>query len=496
MLNPRTIVLAVALASVAVAFAIPARFAAPPNHGEPAARAYLPTVTDPAKPLTRSQRSNLDMARVSPALDKAAGLPIAVAAAPVPHPNANTMAWGLVASTEDTTTPVSDKAQAPALRGGGNAQIPELPVSPKQEAGKAEPLAVAPAEPANAKDDRVPQVRDIPLEESPTPPADAAQRPPSAPVQQTPLPTHSSQKHAAARLPTWLRPHVGEQDGQIADVVLQRARVLYQEKVSEGQVKNSCYFAMDATRPNVLSDGDSGRRFYIICESSRVFRAISAGHGSGRKLKGVANFSNERTCAKNFSNALDSKLTAGGAYLTREAKTSFKGYYQLSAKKREPFSRTFVQYEGEGGTANARERQIGGHAAEVLKNVCRRKDPKSPYADHDGYVPFGQLVDYSSGRSDGCTSWSAADARQIISIVKGNPTTLYIYPGEADVDAAAAALAKGQSLKERSLYWDKTCLKEIGSPKFWSKATLEPILAQYKKDHPASPAGPIPICKK
>jgi hypothetical protein len=61
------------------------------------------------------------------------------------------------------------------------------------------------------------------------------------------------------------------------------------------------------------------------------------------------------------------------------------------------------------------------------------KDPASPYADHDGYVPFGKLVNYAAGRSDGCTSWSPSDARQIIPMVKDDPTTLYIYLESRDI---------------------------------------------------------------
>ena len=129
-------------------------------------------------------------------------------------------------------------------------------------------------------------------------------------------------------VPAWLRAHVGEGEGQIAQVVLQRARALYLKKVSEGAVKNPCYFAMDATRP-----GGLGRRFYVICEADQSFRAIPAGHGSGRNLKGIANFANGIQCAKNFSNAMDSKLTTGGAYVTGEDITSFKGYYRDSAGK-------------------------------------------------------------------------------------------------------------------------------------------------------------------
>ncbi|HEY2532998.1 MAG TPA: hypothetical protein VGJ20_34540 [Xanthobacteraceae bacterium] len=297
-------------------------------------------------------------------------------------------------------------------------------------------------------------------------------------------------------VPAWLRDHVGEGEGQIAQVVLQRGRALYLQKVSKGAVKNPCYFAMDATRPNDLGNGELGRRFYIICEADRSFRAISAGHGSGRDLKGIVDFANGRRCSKTFSNAMDSKLTAGGPYVTGETKTSFKGYYHVSAKQDAVLIRSFLQFDGEGEAANARQREIGGHAAELLRNVCLRKDPHSSYANHEGYVPFGKLVDYAGGRSDGCTSWSPSDAQQIIAMVKDDPTTLYIYPEAADVDAVAQAEAAGRSPLRAGLYWNASCLKEIGSPKFWPKQTLEPILAQYRKDHPAPPPRPAPICKE
>src|SRR3954451_572932 len=136
-----------------------------------------------------------------------------------------------------------------------------------------------------------------------------------------------------ASIPMWLKEHVGQGEGQITEVVLQRARALYQRKVAAGAIKNPCYFAMDATRPNDLGGGEAGRRFYVICESKRSFRAVSAGHGSGRHLGGVPDFSNGRACAKNFGNAVDSKLTSGGAYVTSETKTSFKGYSRTTANQ-------------------------------------------------------------------------------------------------------------------------------------------------------------------
>jgi hypothetical protein len=298
-----------------------------------------------------------------------------------------------------------------------------------------------------------------------------------------------------SHIPAWLMAHVGEREGQIAQVVLQRARALYLKKVKEGAVKNPCYFAMDATRPNDPGAGKLGGRFYVVCESNRSFGAIPAGHGGGRDLKGIADFANGRRCAKNFGNALDSRLTAGGAYVTRETKASFKGYYRVSARQDAALIRTFVQFDGEGDAANARQREIGGHAAVLLRGVCLAKDPSSPYADHDGYVPFGTLVTYAGGRSDGCTSWSPSDAQQIIAMVKDDPTTLYIYPDAADVEAVARAVAAGQSPWRAGLYWNASCLQEIRSPKFWPKETLGPVIARYKENHPAPPDRPPPICK-
>ena len=297
-------------------------------------------------------------------------------------------------------------------------------------------------------------------------------------------------------IPAWLRAHVGTGKGQIAPVVLQRARALYQEKLKAGAVSNPCYFAKDATRPSASGRG-LGRRFYIICEGERSFRAISSGYGSGRNIRGRANFSNGRQCAKNFSNAEGSKLTTGGRYVTAETRTSFKGYYR-AAGKMTPFSRSFLQFEGEGDTANARERAIGGHPAVVLRWSCRRKDPDSPHADEEGYVPYGRLTNYTGGRSNGCTSWSPSDSSKIFALVKDKPTTLYIYPESGDIDAVATAVKAGRSLKRAGLYWNAACLRSIRSPKFWPKEKLEPIIAQFRKDH-APPPGwkprPLPICK-
>lgn len=294
-------------------------------------------------------------------------------------------------------------------------------------------------------------------------------------------------------IPNWLQKHVGTGDGQIAPIVLQRARELYRDKLRQGKVRNPCYLAKDATRPSTSGNGNPGRRFYVICEAQKSFRAVSSGYGNGRKLQ-RANFANGRQCAKNFSNAEGSKLTAGGAYITAETRTSFKGYFSRGGQTK-PFYRTFLLFDGEGETSNARERAIGGHPAIFLKWQCRFKNPQSKHADDNGFVPYGRLVNYTGGRSNGCTTWSQTASQEILALVEGNPTTLYIYPESKDINAVAKAVKKGKSLTRAGIYWNAACLQAIGAPKFWPKSTLQPIINQWRDSLPKQPPLELPICK-
>lgn len=296
----------------------------------------------------------------------------------------------------------------------------------------------------------------------------------------------------SADIPGWLQKHVGTGYGQIAPVVLERARALYQQKVKAGEISNPCYFAKDVTRPSG-TNGVATPRFYVICEEEKSFQAVSSGYGNGRNLK-KADFSNGRQCAQNFSNAEGSKLTMGGPYVTAETKTSFKGYYEQGGKKT-PFYRSFLQYEGEGETENAREREIGGHEARFLKWQCRFKKEDSPHADEEGYVPFGTLVNYTGGRSNGCTTWSPSETEEVLPLADGKPTTLYVYPESRDIDAVANAVTAGTSLSKAGVYWNAECLKAIGKPKFWPKSQLQPIIDAWRESLPEMAPYVLPICK-
>ena len=314
------------------------------------------------------------------------------------------------------------------------------------------------------------------------------------------LPWHVAPVPAAPRapaaaavpgIPAWLQAHVGNGEGRISAVVLRRARAFHQKKVREGAIKNPCYFAFDATRP-----AGTGRRFYVICEARKTFRAVASSHGAGRNFSGVADLSNTIRCAKNFSNARHSHLTTGGGYVTAEIRTSFKGYYNKGGSY-EPLMRSFLQFEGEGITANARDRAIGGHPAVIVRWMCRMKVPGSPHADEDGYVPYGKLVDYSAGRSSGCTSWPPSDSGKILSLAENRPTTVYIYPEARDIVAVGRAIRSGKSPARAGLYWNASCLKEIGEPNFWPRENLEPVLIAYRKKNarPARTLSDLPICK-
>jgi hypothetical protein len=79
------------------------------------------------------------------------------------------------------------------------------------------------------------------------------------------------------------------------------------------------------------------------------FRRVMAGSRFGTDR----GFRHERRCAKNFSNAMDSKLTVGGVYVKAETKTSFKGYYPVSSNAHSILMRSFIQFDGEGDTADA-----------------------------------------------------------------------------------------------------------------------------------------------
>ncbi len=125
----------------------------------------------------------------------------------------------------------------------------------------------------------------------------------------------------------------------------------------------------------------------------------------------------------------------------------------------------------------------------MVRELCQLKAPGNPYADREGYVPFGTLVDYSAGRSNGCTSWAPSDAERILALVENKPTTLYIYPESTDIVAVTRAVKAGRSTWSAGLYWNDSCLREIGSPNFWPKENSRTSPPSIQERSPAAAAA-------
>ena len=130
----------------------------------------------------------------------------------------------------------------------------------------------------------------------------------------------------------------------------------------------------------------------------------------------------------------------------------------------------------------------------MVKGRCLLKAPDDPYADSEGYVPFGELVDYSAGRSNGCTSWSPSGRRADVGLGEGPTDDALRLSGIDDIVAVTRAVKAGRSPSRAGLYWNASWLREIGSPNFWPRETLEPALVQYKEDHPPPRPQAPPIC--
>ena len=69
-------------------------------------------------------------------------------------------------------------------------------------------------------------------------------------------------------------------------------------------------------------------------------------------------------------------------------------------------------------------------------------------------------------------------------------------PKSTDIVAVARAMKAGRSPSRAGLYWNTSCLREIHSPNFWPRETLEPALVRYKEDHPPPRPQAPPMCRE
>ncbi len=295
-------------------------------------------------------------------------------------------------------------------------------------------------------------------------------------VQAANNPTSARKIEFKTDIPGFLRQHVGDGPDQISEVVLQRARTHFFEKRNARKAKNVCYAAMDATRPHLLNEKEAdkgaamvlGNRLYLICESLGIFKALPVSHGGGIDLKkqNGPDLKNGRHCAKYFGNIDSTYLTMGGRYMTDIMKYFYKGKVRQKDGGYCDYSRPFLTFTGEGETANAKERAIGAHPVLKMGQGSEHCDITNPHADAQGYVYFAdKLINYNGGRTEGCLGMPEEDAALILTVAKDHPMSVYVYPQKADIE--------NMSDPESKPYWNKECLAEIGTPKYYGDGESE-----------------------
>ncbi|CAA2142445.1 hypothetical protein HYPP_03468 [Hyphomicrobium sp. ghe19] len=88
---------------------------------------------------------------------------------------------------------------------------------------------------------------------------------------------------APSSIPTWLKKHVGEGEDRIEGMVFERARALYFRKTAEGEIRNPCYFAMDATRDVIPKCPSCGK-----ADATRSEGQLMAQHRRNRPVRSSA----------------------------------------------------------------------------------------------------------------------------------------------------------------------------------------------------------------
>ena len=278
---------------------------------------------------------------------------------------------------------------------------------------------------------------------------------------------------------------------------LQRARARFTSRKASGAIRNPCYFAMDATRPHDLNVGKVGARFYVICESALIVPCLFDGSRRRPQFERHRGFRQRKAVREKLRQRYGSVPDCWWALCNRRDENILPLRLCASAKKDAALIRSFVQFDGEGETANARQREIGRASGTI---IAERLSPKGSAQLLRGSRRLRSVRATGSLRrlaaATAAQSWSPSDAEQIIAVVKDDPTALYIYPEAADIDAVTQnGEVRPVISRQAGLYWNASCLKEIVTPKFWPKEALEPVLAQYAKAHPAPPQRSPPRCK-
>ena len=181
--------------------------------------------------------------------------------------------------------------------------------------------------------------------------------------------------------------------------------------------------------------------------------------------------------------------------MTADIAAALKGTIAL-AEETQLSPGPFLKFDGEGDTANARERAIGGHPAVLLRGVCRRKEPGSPPRRRGRLRSLWEARELRGRAQRWLHQLVALGRRKHHGDGKRQSERALHLCKIARHRRGRAGGRGGKAPSRAGLYWNAACLRDIGAPRFWGKETLEPILARWRTAHPPRRHSRQPVCRE
>ena len=147
-------------------------------------------------------------------------------------------------------------------------------------------------------------------------------------------------------------------------------------------------------------------RATVFTSSAELVRSFPRGFRSRRRMSSLNRRRRFRRvgsrCARNFGDAMDAELTIEQGLMCGVGKPLSKAIFHVSAREPPDFSTHSCGFTtAKAEPRDARRRAMTASRRGVGWTMCV-KDPDGPYADHDGYVPVGKVVDYAAATATSC----------------------------------------------------------------------------------------------
>jgi len=188
-----------------------------------------------------------------------------------------------------------------------------------------------------------------------------------------------------------------------------------------------------------------------------------------------------------FSNAMDSKLTTGGPYVTDETVTRFKAI--TAADRANTWRSTARSCSSTArATRQMRDRAPSVDSGRGVAGGCLRKDADSPTPTRTATFRSARWL--ICGRPQQWLHQLVASDARIIPMMK-EPAALYIYPESRDIDAGRAS-GEGRPLAvTRGSLLERLLLAADRRSEILAEGKARAVLVKWKEAQPKLPARPL-----